>query len=272
MASLHAHAFEQIGVNALVYYAPSLFAQLGLDYSTQLQCSGAVNVGQVVGSAVMLYAMDRFGRKPLLLLGSFILTITLLIVTVLTGLYQDSWSTHSAAGWGATGLLLFFMVEFGCSWGTLGWAIPSELFPITLRSKGVAISTMTCWIFNLIVVMITPALTSQTGYGVFLFYCVFAFLSIFFVIFLVPETNGVPLEKMDEVFGDHTGAQDQILLQEIYSRLLPANVGEGEGRDEEEANGRTIQKSLPVPDDVDKEASNNSKSASQPSLSPPFFP
>ncbi|KAI5927630.1 general substrate transporter [Camillea tinctor] len=198
--------FQQfVGVNALIYYSPSLFATMGLDYEMQLDMSGVLNICQMISAFWALWGLDRFGRRALLLSGGVFMTISYLVVSILTGLYQDSWASHKAAGWVSTAFLLVFMLAYGGSWGPIPWAMPSEIFPASLRAKGVAYATMSNWLNNFIIGLITPPLIQNTGFGTFVFFCVFCILSMVWAYFVVPETTGRTLEQMDQVFQDNTG-------------------------------------------------------------------
>jgi sugar porter (SP) family MFS transporter len=150
--------FQQfVGINALIYYAPSLFATLGQDYEMRLLLSGIINVTQLVGVATSLWTMDRFGRRPLLLGGAALMFGCHLIIAVLVGKYGGHWESHVTEGWVAVAFLFFYMFSFGATWGPVPWAIPSEIFPSSLRAKGVALSTCSNWLNNFIIVRLaTP--------------------------------------------------------------------------------------------------------------------
>ena len=110
--------FQQwVGINALIYYSPTLFKTMGLDYSMQLIMSGVLNVTQLVGVLTSLWTMDRFGRRPLLLWGSLFMTISHVVIAILVGLYSGAWPTHRAEGWISVAFLLFYMLSFGATWG-----------------------------------------------------------------------------------------------------------------------------------------------------------
>lgn len=95
---------------ALIYYSPTLFETMGLDYSMQLIMSGVLNVTQLVGVASSVYTMDAFGRRPLLLVGSLCMFIAHLVIAVLVGLYGDDWPAHRPEGWASVAMLLFYMI------------------------------------------------------------------------------------------------------------------------------------------------------------------
>ncbi|CAH0051638.1 unnamed protein product [Clonostachys solani] len=198
--------FQQfVGINALIYYSPTLFGTMGLNLDMQLIMSGVLNVTQLIGVLSSLYTMDRFGRRPLLLAGSACMFIAHLVIAVMVGKSNQSWPSHETEAWVSVAFLLFYMLAFGASWGPVPWALPSEVFPSSMRAKGG---------------LITPPLVHNTGYGAYVFFAVFCILSSVWTFFCVPETKGKSLEEMDEVFGDRKSAQDVAVKEEIFAGLL----------------------------------------------------
>lgn len=201
--------FQQfVGINALIYYSPTLFGTMGLDHSMQLILSGVLNVTQLIGVTTSIYTMDAFGRKPLLMWGSLFMFISHFVIAILVGLYSDDWASHKVEGWISAGFLFFYMLSFGASWGPVPWAYPAEVFPSSLRAKGVAISTCTNWITNFCIGLLTPPLVQNTGFGAYVFFAVFCLLSLVWTWFFIKETKGRTLEQMDHVFGDASGERD----------------------------------------------------------------
>ena len=118
----------------------------------RLLLSGIINVTQLVGVATSLWTMDRFGRRPLLLTGASLMFICHLIIAVLVGKFGGRWADHATEGWVAAAFLFFYMFSFGATWGPVPWAMPSEIFPSSLRAKGVALSTCSNWFNNFVIV------------------------------------------------------------------------------------------------------------------------
>lgn len=202
--------FQQfVGINALIYYSPTLFETMGLDYSMQLIMSGVLNITQLVGVCSSIWTMDRFGRRPLLLVGAFCMFVAHVIIAGLVGRFGDSWPSHRAEGWVSVAFLLFYMLAFGASWGPVPWAMPAEIFPSTLRAKGNALSTSSNWLNNFIIGLITPPLVQNTQFGAYVFFAVFCLLALIWTYFFVPETTGRTLEQMDHVFKDVGSEQEK---------------------------------------------------------------
>ncbi|KKY36430.1 putative mfs monosaccharide [Diaporthe ampelina] len=210
---------QMVGINALIYYSPSLFATMGLNVDMQLIMSGVLNISQLVGVVSSLWTMDRFGRRKILLVGSACMFFAHLIIAILVGKFSYDWTKHVTEGWVSVAFLLGYMVAFGASWGPVPWAMPSEVFPSSLRAKGVAISTCNNWLWNFIIGLITPPLVQQTGFGAYVFFAVFCLLSCLWTWFCVPETNGKALEEMDEVFNDRAGTADAVMKARIFQEV-----------------------------------------------------
>ncbi|KAL8779032.1 MAG: hypothetical protein Q9213_007130 [Squamulea squamosa] len=188
--------FQQfVGINALIYYSPTLFETMGLNYSMQLIMSGVLNVTQLVG----------------------------VIIAVFVGKYSHDWSAHRGPGWASAAFLLFYMLSFGATWGPVPWAMPSEIFPSSLRAKGVALSTCSNWFNNFIIGLITPPLVQNTGFGAYTFFAVFCLLSFAWTFFFVPETRGRTLEQMDHVFKDTSSEEEEARRHAIEVDIIASH-------------------------------------------------
>ncbi|WVF69454.1 hypothetical protein IAT40_004231 [Kwoniella sp. CBS 6097] len=213
--------FQQFsGINALVYYRPSLFEQLGLDYELQLTLSGVLNIAQLVAVIIAFFVLDRAGRRFILLTGSAGLVISHSIVAAMIGTYSDDWAAHKVQAWVGVGFIFCVMLSYGISWGPVPWALPAQIRVSSRRAKGVALTTASNWINNFIIGLITPPLVTATkGYGAFAFFAGFSFLSGAYTFFFVPETRGRSLEQIDPIFKSTTAIEDAIAKEEILQLL-----------------------------------------------------
>ena len=98
--------------------------------------------------------------------------------------------------------------------------MPSEIFPSSLRAKGVALSTCSNWLNNFIIGLITPPLVQNTGFGAYTFFAVFCLLSLLWTYYFVPETRGRTLEAMDHVFNDTNSEEEQARRKAIEDQLI----------------------------------------------------
>ncbi|KAK7710369.1 hypothetical protein SLS64_005954 [Diaporthe eres] len=219
--------FQQFsGINAFIYYAPTLFESLGQDPEMALIMSGIFNILQWVAVGLCFLVIDKVGRKPLAIFGGFSSGITWMIMAALVGVFSKDWSANPAAGWAAVAMAFLFILCYGGTFSCLGWCLPAEVFTNATRAKGVALSTATVWLCNFIVGVATPPMLEQIGFGTYLFFGSFCIISGFWAIFLVPETKGKTLEQMDELFKD-TAAQEE---KEIIRAEMMAEAALHEGQ------------------------------------------
>ncbi|KAH9945390.1 general substrate transporter [Epithele typhae] len=214
--------FQQwTGVNAILYYAPFIFKDLGLaDNSTSLLATGVVGIVMFLATIPAVIWVDQSGRKPILISGAFLMAACHIIVAILTALFQDNWEAHSAAGWAACALVWVFAIAFGYSWGPCAWILVAEIWPLSVRGKGVSIAASSNWMNNFIVGQVTPTMLTNITFGTFIFFGAFSFAGGIFVWLFVPETKGLTLEEMDEIFGSvGMAASEMQRLEEIERRI-----------------------------------------------------
>ena len=153
--------FQQFsGINAFIYYAPTLFAALGQE-SLALELAGTLNIGQLLAVVTTFLIIDKVGRRTLAIYGGFSMGVPYIVIAALYGLYSDDWPAHPAAGWAAVAMAYLYILTYGVSYSPLAWALPAEVFSTSQRSKGVALSTATVWLCNFIVGVITPSMVSE---------------------------------------------------------------------------------------------------------------
>ncbi|THH33222.1 hypothetical protein EUX98_g993 [Antrodiella citrinella] len=214
--------FQQwTGVNAILYYAPSIFTSLGLTGNTvNLLATGVVGIAMFLATIPAVIWVDNAGRKPILVSGAFIMAGCHVIVAVLTAVYHDTWPEHQNAGWAACAFVWIFAMAFGYSWGPCSWILVAEIWPLSVRGKGLSIAASSNWMNNFIVGQVTPTMQAHLGFGTFVFFGAFSFLGGLFILFFVPETKGLTLEEMDDVFGAHGFAiRDQARHDAISKRI-----------------------------------------------------
>ncbi|OJJ94975.1 hypothetical protein ASPACDRAFT_37149 [Aspergillus aculeatus ATCC 16872] len=210
--------FQQFsGINAFIYYAPTLFESLGQSNERSLVLSGVFNVLQVVAAIICTFIIESVGRRPLAIYGAFGMTISYAIIAVLSGLFSSDWPGHPAAGWACVAMAFVFILVYGVSYSPLGWALPAEVFPNACRSKGVALATCTIWLSDFVVGIVTPSMLADIGYRTYIFFAVMCTLAGVWAFFLVPETSGKTLEEIDSLFGDAGGQGERHIVREALA-------------------------------------------------------
>lgn len=211
--------FQQFsGINAFIYYAPTLFRSIGQSDEMSLILSGVFNILQLVAVAVCFVVIDKVGRRPLAIIGGFGTAACYAVIAVLAGLYSKDWGASPAAGWACVAMAFAFILVYGVSYSPLGWALPPEVFSTSSSAKGVALATCVNWLANFTVGVATPPMLESIGFGTYVFFAVFCGLAGVWAVLLVPETMGRTLEQMDEVFGDMSGQEEmEMMRQAVYS-------------------------------------------------------
>jgi sugar porter (SP) family MFS transporter len=213
--------FQQfIGCNAIIYYSPTLFRQLGLTGKTGgLLATGVYGIVNTISTLPALFLIDKVGRKPLLLAGAVGTFISLIIVGGVIGRYGETIKDHPAAGWTGIAFVYIYDVNFSYSWAPIGWVLPSEIYNLGNRSKAMSLTTSSTWMCNFIIGLVTPDMMESIGYGTYLFFAAFAAIAFAFTWFVIPETRGKSLEEMDAVFGDTTAHEEKTRLFNIAASL-----------------------------------------------------
>ena len=193
--------FQQlVGINIVFYYGSVLWQSVGFSENDSLKINILSGALSILACMVTIAVIDKVGRKPLLLLGSAGMTVTL-------GLMAYAFSTGSLVNGvlhlpSQTGLLALisanaYVVLFNLSWGPVMWVMLGEMFPNQIRGSGLAVAGFAQWIANYGISVSFPALAASLGltitYG---FYAASALVSFFFVSAAVHETKGRELEHM----------------------------------------------------------------------------
>ena len=188
-------AQQFVGVNTVIYYAPTILADTGLSNSESLANTVFVGVTNVVFTVVAVLLLDQVGRRKLLITGTVGLLCGLLILAV----YFSSAALQANAGYLAMAGLLVFIASFAIGLGPVFWLMISEIFPIGIRSKAMAVCTIVNWGANFVVAQTFLSLGSLiTRQGVFYLYATLAVASLVFFIAKVPETRGRSLEDVQD--------------------------------------------------------------------------
>ncbi|KAI1764680.1 putative hexose transport-related protein [Hypoxylon sp. FL1150] len=214
--------FQQwTGINAVLYYAPSIFKQLGMNNNTtSLLATGVVGIVMFVATVPAVLYIDRVGRKPMLTVGAIGMATCHIIIAVIVAKNADQWSLQPAAGWAAVVMVWLFVIHFGYSWGPCAWIIVAEIWPLSSRAYGTSLGASSNWMNNFIVGQVTPIMLSKIGYGTYVLFGLLTFMGAGFIWFFVPETKRLSLEEMDVIFGSEGTAQADFERMEEINREI----------------------------------------------------
>lgn len=209
-----------IYTDAMIYYAPTIFSQLGLSGNTSsLLATGVYGIINTLSTIPALLLIDRVGRRKLLMCGAAGTMASLVVVGGIIGGFGSTLVSHKAAGWVGIIFIYIYDVNFSYSFAPIGWVLPSEIFNLSDRSKAISITTSATWMCNFIIGLVTPSMLETLGWGTYIFFAAFCLLAFFFVWFCVPETKGKSLEEMDVVFGDTAAHEEKLQLINILADL-----------------------------------------------------
>jgi SP family arabinose:H+ symporter-like MFS transporter len=183
--------FNQLsGINAVLYFAPRIFEMAGLGEQAALLQSIGIGITNLIFTFLGLWLIDRLGRRTLLLIGS---------VGYIVSLGLTSWAFFTGH-YAIVPLCIFaFIAAHAVGQGAVIWVLISEIFPTRYRAEGQALGSFTHWAFAALLTTFFPQMVTAFAPGlVFLFFCGMMAIQLVWVVFMVPETKGVPLEEMEK--------------------------------------------------------------------------
>jgi MFS transporter, SP family, sugar:H+ symporter len=194
---------QLVGINVVFYYGAVLWQAAGFSESDALLTNVLSGAVSIAACFITFFLVDKIGRKPLLLIGSVGMTITLALVAfAFAGAPLDAKGNPALAGTNAGILALLaanlYVVFFNMSWGPITWIMLGEMFPNQLRGSALAVAGLGQWGANFLITWTFPILLASTiglagAYGI---YTLCSLVSIFFVIKCIQETKGRELEDM----------------------------------------------------------------------------
>lgn len=185
------------GINVVLYYAPEIFKDLGFSMDAALVQTVAIGAVNLIFTLLAIWTVDRFGRKPLMIIGATGMGVSLLVL-------GTSFYLQQSGAWTLV-FVLGYVACFSLSLGPVVWVILSEIFPIRIRGRAMAVATITLWIACYFVSQTFPMMNEHPllvekfhhafPFWLYAFFCV---VTIWFVVKFVPETKGRSLEEIEK--------------------------------------------------------------------------
>lgn len=205
------------GVNFIFYYSTPFLQSTGAIKNTFL-ISLIFTLVNVCSTPISFYTVERFGRRPLLIIGAFGMLVCQFLVAIIgvtigfnhthTDAAGKSIANNISAVNAQIAFIAIFIFFFASTWGPGAWILIGEIFPLPIRSRGVGLSTASNWLWNTIIAVITPYMVNpdQANLRSSVFFiwgglCTCAFV---YAYFLVPETKGLSLEQVDKMMEECT--------------------------------------------------------------------
>ncbi len=193
-------AFNQLsGINAILYYAPAVFRMAGAGQDSALLQSVIVGGTNLLFTMAAMAVIDRFGRRRLMLVGS---------VGYVLSLAATAWAFYRyGTEFTATGSrvvlasLVVFIASHAFGQGAVIWVFISEVFPNRVRAQGQALGSFTHWVMAAVISWTFPVIAEASGGHAFAFYAAMMVLQLLWVVKVMPETKGVPLEEIQKRLG-----------------------------------------------------------------------
>ncbi|KAF8029673.1 hypothetical protein BT93_E2180 [Corymbia citriodora subsp. variegata] len=200
--------FQQFtGINVIMFYAPVLFSTLGFANDASLMSAVITGLVNVAATWVSIYTVDKVGRRVLFLEGGVQMLICQIVVASAIGAkFGVSGNPGELPKWYAGIVVAFictYVAGFAWSWGPLGWLVPSEIFPLEIRSAAQSINVSVNMIFTFLVAQVFLNMLCHMKFGLFLFFAAFVIVMSVFIYFMLPETKGIPIEEMGTVWKKH---------------------------------------------------------------------
>lgn len=197
--------FQQVtGINVMAFYAPVLFRTIGFKESASLMSTVVTGFTGLIATLASMVLVDRLGRRILFLTGGLQMFIPNVVVgAVLTAKLHDHGQMGKGSAYSVLVLLCVYVVGFGWSWGPLGWLVPSEIFPLEVRSAGQSIVVIVGFLFTFLIAQTFLSMLCVFKAGTFFFFGGWIMVMTLFVYWFLPETKNVPLEQMVRVWQEH---------------------------------------------------------------------
>ncbi|MCQ8768673.1 sugar porter family MFS transporter [Streptomyces telluris] len=189
--------FQQlVGINVAFYYSATLWQSVGIDPSDSFLYSFTTSIINIVGTVIAMIFVDRIGRKPLALVGSAGMAVSLALEAWAFSAQAADGSLPTTQGTVALIAAHAFVLFFALSWGVVVWVFLGEMFPNRIRAAALGVAASAQWVANWVITASFPSLSDWNLSGTYIIYTVFAVLSIPFVLKYVKETKGKALEEM----------------------------------------------------------------------------
>lgn len=189
--------FNQLsGINALMYYAPHIFRMAGAGTDSSLAQAVAVGCTNLVFTMAALLVIDKVGRRKLMVAGSIGYIVSLAATAV--AFYTFGTDFSPAGGMVVLASLMVFIASHAFGQGAVIWVYLSEIFPNRVRARGQALGSFTHWVFAALISWTFPVIADISGGHTFAFYSSMMVLQLIWVLKVMPETKGVPLEEIQK--------------------------------------------------------------------------
>jgi len=185
--------FQQfVGINVVLYYAPRIFESMGAGKDASMMQTVIMGLVNVIFTVLAILTVDKWGRKPLLIVGSTGMAIGMFSIAGLA--YYD------IIGISTLIFIIIYTASFMMSWGPITWVLIAEIFPNKIRGRAVALAVAAQWAANYLISSTYPPMMESSPAMTYSIYGIMSVISLIFVWKFVPETKGRTLEDMEQIW------------------------------------------------------------------------
>ncbi|KAI3831451.1 hypothetical protein MKX03_011243 [Papaver bracteatum] len=199
--------FQQFtGINVVMFYAPVLFTTLGFGSSASLLSSVVTGGVNLFATFIAIALVDKVGRRKLFLEGGCQMFIFQVLIGILIWIkFGTTGIATISSGYGILVVLCIclFVAGFAWSWAPLAWLVPSEIFPLEIRSAAQSVVVMVNMLCTFLIAQIFLIMLCHMKFGLFFFFGGMVAIMTVFIYFFVPETKGIPIEEVSQVLKNH---------------------------------------------------------------------
>jgi SP family arabinose:H+ symporter-like MFS transporter len=187
--------FQQItGINSILYYAPVIFRETGLDNASSLLQTIGIGAINVLSTFIAIGLVDKVGRRRFFLIGSLLMGFSLFAIG---SCFEFKYFDHYLV----LIFMLIYVASFGCTLGAVTWVYLSEIFPNAIRGLALSVATLSLWLADFVVTYTFPIMTKHLGTSSTLFcYAALCAVAFVYMLFNVKETKGRTLEEIETLF------------------------------------------------------------------------
>ncbi|KAI9355801.1 hypothetical protein BD770DRAFT_390764 [Pilaira anomala] len=239
------HVFTQLsGINAILFYLPYILQSAGIyEIYSILLGNGAGGAVNFIATVLVLFYIDRWGRRKILIVGGLAMGSCMVAITIISAIFNQQ-LINNVPGYGSEdritedeftiessfvvlALICVFIAFFAFSWGPIGWLYPAEIYPQMIRANAMGVTTSFSYLSNLLISVVSPIMFRDIVWGTYIFFAVMCFSMAIIVHLFYPETRGRSLEEIQLIFSGAlidqrpdahhpaTAAEALILLEQI---------------------------------------------------------
>ncbi|KAK1440332.1 hypothetical protein QVD17_06157 [Tagetes erecta] len=200
--------FQQLtGMNVFMFYTPVLFKTMGFGDNASLLSALITGSVNMLATIVSILLVDKWGRRFWFLIGGAQMLICQVVITTAVamkfGLNGNPGELHMWYAVLVVGFICIYIAGFAWSWGPLGWLVPSEIFPLEIRSAAQSVNVSVNMIFTFFIAQIFLQMLCALRFGLFIFFMFWVVVMTIIIYYFLPETKGIPIEEMAGIWREH---------------------------------------------------------------------